>query len=245
MVELVRSLLVTGVLVALAGCFTSDKLAEGSAGDDGRGSGGAPFQCSVDNDCALAGPTCCECPTFAVPIDDPLHASCDNVMCPAMTCPNNVAASCNEGECKLTCLPMACPTSCQVGFTIDSTGCLACDCATASTACMLDTDCVDVRADCCGCAKGGGDTSVPASEASAHDAALDCPTEPVCPGTNVCELGAEPHCIEGTCALFAGTLPPNACGRADLPACPASQICTVNANASASLEGVGVCLPMP
>jgi hypothetical protein len=232
-------------LIAAAGCFTSkDALSEGTGGDDQGSGSAAPPQCIGDGDCALAAPTCCECPTFAVPVNDPLHASCANVDCPTMTCPMNVAASCNQNMCELTCVAMTCPASCQVGYTIDGTGCLTCDCATAANHCTADPDCVEVRADCCGCAKGGADTSVATVDAAQHDLDLGCPTDPQCPGANVCELGAAPHCVEGSCALFSGGLPPDACGRADLPACPTGEVCKVNVDTRASLEGVGVCRPM-
>lgn len=239
----VRALALIAALAA--GCFTGkDALSEGTGGDDGGSGSAAPGECVADGDCALAAPTCCECPTFAVPVADPLHASCANVVCPMMTCPMNVAASCNQNMCELTCVAMTCSASCQAGYTIDATGCLTCDCATPATHCTADPDCVEVRADCCGCAKGGADTSVAAVDAAQHDLDLNCPTDPQCPGTNVCELGAAPHCVEGTCALFSGALPPDACGRADLPACPTGEVCKVNVDTGASLEGVGVCRPM-
>jgi len=236
-------------LASLPACFGDRANPENDGvnlGDDDSGPGSAPSDCQDASDCVLAASTCCECPTFSVPIDDPLHTSCANVTCPAMSCPANVATTCEAGRCELACVAMECPASCAAGFTIDPTGCLSCECAQPKADCAVDTDCVEVRADCCGCARGGKDTAWPASDADRHDGSLNCPVDPQCPDTNVCEPAATPHCVEGGCALFAGgVLPPNACGRADLPSCPAGQVCVVNADSSASLEGLGVCLPPP
>jgi hypothetical protein len=51
------------------------------------------------------------------------------------------------------------------------------------------------------------------------------------------------RCVQGECALVSGALPANACGRADLAACPMGERCTVNANDQATMYGVGVCQP--
>jgi hypothetical protein len=232
----------------LSSCWFSggaDKLSGGA--DDGNSDAGAsaPPECVGNDDCALAATKCCDCPTFAVPANDPQHTSCANVTCPPpMSCANNVAATCEMGKCTLTCVEMQCPMSCATGFAIDPSGCLSCTCAQTAGAggCTLDGDCVETRADCCGCALGGADTAVLAADQASFDASLHCPAMPFCPQQNVCEAGATPHCVEGACALFSGPLPANACGRADLPACPANLVCAVNADPTASHYGVGVCI---
>jgi hypothetical protein len=87
---------------------------------------------------------------------------------------------------------------------------------------------------------GGNDTSIPASEVGAHEAELMCPTNPSCPMVNTCAPDLAAHCVAGECTLVSGALPPNACGRPDLPACASK--CTLNANDQATMQGVGVCL---
>jgi hypothetical protein len=84
---------------------------------------------------------------------------------------------------------------------------------------------------------------VPVGDVASHEAALMCPTNPVCPGGNTCAADLAAHCVQGTCSLVAGAAPVGACGRTDLPACPAGQACTVNANDQATMYGVGVCQP--
>ena len=60
-----------------------------------------------------------------------------------------------------------------------------------------------------------------------------------------CSSEAEPTCVQGRCELStAGTLPPNACGRLDLPPCPIGQVCVINGNDRPTNEqGVGLCQP--
>jgi hypothetical protein len=165
-----------------------------------------------------------------------------------MSCGSPTQASCVGGYCELVCSPVACDPNitCETGFAVDGNGCLTCQCsgiADAGAQCHGDSDCVRVRADCCGCDQGGSDTAVPASDAAAYDAALMCPADPTCPGGTSCAPDLEARCVQGACALVEGTLPANACGRADLPACPVGQFCTVNANDLATMQGVGVCQP--
>jgi hypothetical protein len=138
---------------------------------------------------------------------------------------------------------MTCSTSCASGYAIDpATGCLSCTCAAiASPTCSADSDCVRTRADCCGCAHGGQDTAVPASDQASFDASLDCPSDPTCPSTDSCAADLSPRCIEGACELAPAT-PANACGSGNLPACPSGQQCTINVDATASAQGVGVCM---
>jgi hypothetical protein len=242
--------LVLVLACVLAGCFPSSK--ETLAGTDdpnpGDGSGGGtatPQSCVRDTDCATAAATCCECPAFAVNVNDPTHRACSGVTCPGQsTCPDNVRAECDQGQCTLACVALACDTSCAAGYAIDPTGCLSCTCAAPDLdGCMVDTDCVQTRADCCGCAKGGEDTAVLASGRASYDASLGCPASPACPSIDVCEPGATPQCVQGQCQLAVGGMPPGACGRADLPACPTGEVCKVNTSTQAIEHGVGVCGP--
>jgi hypothetical protein len=70
---------------------------------------------------------------------------------------------------------------------------------------------------------------------------LGCTGNEVCPEVSTCEIAKTPQCAQGTCKLIAGDVPADACGRPDLPACPEGTVCTVNANNTADLHGVGVC----
>jgi len=245
----VRSLVVIALVLA-AGCF-QDRLASYGADpapdDDSPLPGQAP--CMRDSDCVLAAATCCECPAFAVSKFDPKHQACMGVECPDRECAENVTAICSEElSCELACAPAECAiTDCPEGYIIDDpTGCLSCACAMPSQlACLQDSDCVQTRADCCGCANGGKDTAVPASEQAAYDEMLQCEAEPQCPGVNSCEAGAAPQCVQGSCELLVGGLPPNACGRPDLMACKNGEVCVVNVNDQANMHGVGVCQPPP
>ncbi|MEJ7597656.1 MAG: hypothetical protein WKG01_07085 [Kofleriaceae bacterium] len=232
-----------------AGCFENklgNYAADPSPDDDGHFPGQP--SCAIDTDCALAAATCCECPTFAVSTLDPVYQACRGVECPDRECAANVTARCNDRqECELACAPAVCDvTSCPAGYAIDdASGCLSCACAVPATTCTLDTDCVQTRADCCGCANGGTDTAVPRVEQAAYDEMLGCMADPQCPGVDACEAGAAPRCVQGRCELLAGGLPPGACGRADLPACGAGEVCMVNANDQGNMHGVGVCQPPP
>jgi hypothetical protein len=228
------------LIVLFAGCQsafgTKDMLGSGS----GSGGAGSP-ECADDSDCALAAATCCECPTFALSTRDPAAQACSQVQCPMQMCPSNARAACNQGACTLECVAMACQNTCTDGFQIDANGCLTCDCAQVSAPqCAADSDCVRTRADCCGCAHGGSDTAVPASQQAAFDASLGCAIDPQCPSDS-CSVTEIPRCIEGACEL-AKAAPANACGTPDLPACPPGQQCLVNVNSDADQQGVGVCM---
>ncbi len=236
-------------LALLAACFSAQDQPDsfqgsGSGFGSGSGSGEGPaHQCNVDADCFPAAAKCCDCPTYAVPETDPAHAACNDVVCPMSTCPDNVEAACQQGLCVLACKPMECDMSCADGYAVDSNDCLTCTCAqVAARSCGADTDCVETRADCCGCLRGGADTAVPASQQAAYDASLMCPTDPSCPSVDICDPGVGPRCIQGACELTTPT-PAGACGRGDLPSCPTGQICTINADQAATMQGVGVCLP--
>jgi hypothetical protein len=122
--------------------------------------------------------------------------------------------------------------------------------------CGQDSDCVQVPADCCGCARGGVDTAVPAAEADGFLGGLGCPEDPDCPDVDVCDPALVPRCIGGSCQLGspptdwgedAGTgLDPSGgvyCGTADYPPCPAGEVCCLNGAEydDANSAGVGVC----
>ena len=239
-----RRLLILAAL--LSGCSDSQLDAQG-LGDDGYGSGGgnAAPECASANDCAFGAAKCCDCPTYAAPKSDPAVNACAGVMCPVTTCPMNVALACNSGRCELACAPMQCDLSCADGFAIDANGCLSCQCAqVTSRACTADQDCAEAPADCCGCAKGGHDTAVPASQLAAYLAGLNCPANPSCPGNNTCDVSDGPACVQGACDLVAPA-PAEACGRDDLAACGTGDHCVVNADPSATAHGLGVCQPLP
>lgn len=256
----VRAAVLT-LLVALCGCpsLSGDRLAaeddtggQGNGSGAGSGSGGGgvslPPNCAVDTDCVVAGPRCCDCPTHAVPDDDPAQLACQDVDCGPMSCGSPTQAACKNNYCTLVCSPVACDPSitCDAGFATDENGCLTCTCAGAADVggeCTTDNQCSRVRADCCGCDNGGYDTAVPTSQAASFDNSLYCPANPTCPGGNVCAADLAARCVQGTCSLVAGPLPGNACGRAGLPACATGEQCYVNASDQATMHGVGVCQP--
>ncbi|MEO6777415.1 MAG: hypothetical protein ABI467_31095 [Kofleriaceae bacterium] len=239
-----RRLIILVVLSLLPGCPDS-QLAASFGGDDGYGSGAAAAECATASDCAFGAAKCCDCPTYAAPKSDPAINACAGVMCPGSTCPQNVALACNAGRCELACAPMACDLTCADGFALDANGCLSCECAQVATrACAADQDCAEAPADCCGCANGGRDTAVPAAELGTYLAGRGCPPAPSCPGNDSCDATEGPACVQGACDLVAPA-PANACGRADLAACAATEHCVVNADSTAASHGLGVCQPLP
>ncbi len=264
---LVRIAIVVAGL-ALAGCTSAAESSFASDDDDGAfGDPAAPPDCQVDLDCVAAGATCCECPTFALPASSGWEDACADVDCPSpsgQSCPLTEAV-CESGACVLRCEAVACDLSCPGGFAADAFGCLVCEChggPPANEECAVDEDCVQVPADCCGCAMGGTDTAVPAGTAGEFEDSLGCDTTPACPGVDVCEPGLHPTCLGGTCRLVAddaggGTDAPDAgvpnepsddpvrCGTDSLPPCPSGEACILNDPAAedASSEGVGVCRP--
>jgi hypothetical protein len=247
-------LLVLAAVAALAGCPAGvDRETAFDNGGDGSGSGagggdgqGTPAECSRDTDCLAAGPKCCDCPTHAVPRLDPAQQACASVDCAPSSCGSPMQAACDLGKCVLECAPVACDSStCPSGFATDANGCLTCECAGSANLgeCNQDSDCARVRDDCCGCAMGGSDTAVPTGDAAAHDAALMCSPTPYCTGGDTCAPDLAARCVQGACSLVTGPLPDNACGRADLAACPAGEACYVNASDQATMHGEGVCQP--
>ncbi len=241
------------LLIALSGC-PQGVGERGLASEDGAGSGsgsgtgqGLAPNCNRDADCIVAAPKCCDCPTHAVPANDPAQNACLDVQCGPMSCGSPMQAACNAGYCTLECVAVACDASaCPNGFATDGNGCLTCECAgiaDVGSECTGDSDCARVRDDCCGCANGGSDTSVPTGQVASHEAMLACPATPTCPGGNSCASDLAARCVQGYCGLVAGALPANACGRADLPACAAGEACYVNASDPATMRGVGICQP--
>ncbi len=233
-------------MLLLAGCqlYAAESADVGSPGDDDAAGG---TECVIAEDCVLATSTCCDCPDYAT---TDRNDSCSDIECPMPDpagCPAIVPA-CVEGYCTTACEPLSCDESCEAGFAMDAAGCLVCECAAGGApmpSCVADTDCVAVPADCCGCARGGTDTAVPASEADGYMAGLMCESDAACPEVDVCDPGAVPRCISGQCQLGAGATDPNdgeqACGRPDLPACPEGTVCVLNADPDASMQGVGSC----
>jgi hypothetical protein len=240
------------LLTLLAACPSSSTQDDGANTDPDfgmgdAGAGSVPFiPCERDADCALAGTTCCACPSFVVRADDPSVKACNSIACPANDCPSNLRAACENNACQVACAPVACSNACPAGYAADASGCLTCACIVADAdTCVANTDCVEVKADCCGCARGGTDVAILATRAAAYNAALNCSSDPACPNQDVCPPDTAPMCEAGRCALDTPVaLPPGACGRSDLMACPAGQTCTVNANHDADRLGVGVCTPL-
>jgi hypothetical protein len=234
-----RSWAVIVLSVFVLACSQSDGLfAATDQEPDKEGLG----MCVVDADCQLARATCCECPSFALPRGDGKLEGCDGVDCPPpqAACPL-IHAACDAGVCVVACEPATVTRSCAAGFAADAAGCLIDACASSAGECGGDGDCVRTRADCCGCAGGGGDTAVPAAQRTDYDAQLGCPASPQCPGVDVCVADEVPRCLQGACSLLADELPADACGRPDLPSCPPGTACVVNASAPADRHGVGVC----
>ncbi|MBP6629895.1 MAG: hypothetical protein KA297_10735 [Kofleriaceae bacterium] len=244
-----RAATLVAMVGAMAGCTTFGREA---AADPDVGSGGAlADQCRVDAECVPAASSCCDCPSFALPRTSGWAEACEDVVCP-MPGPGQAcapsAAVCADGVCMLACPPLQCDAVCADGFTTDAAGCLLCACAPAPmeppTGCTQASDCVRAPADCCGCARGGTDTAVLAAEAGDLADSLDCPADPACPGVDACVAGLVPACTDGRCELVdptAGALPPGACGRPDLPACPPPTVCVLNASEDAIISGVGLC----
>lgn len=237
--------LAAGVLaLASGGCFAAGD----GAVDVPEGGLGT---CSVDADCALAGPSCCACPTYALPVANGFTDACGGVECPMPSSCAPLVARCDQRTCVAVCAPVACDLVCAGGFAVDATGCLACACAggQGGDECRVDGDCARAPADCCGCDRGGLDTAVPANRLADHLAGLMCAGTEACPGVSTCATGASASCQLGRCVLVAPATdpgpPPGVCGRPELPPCPAGQVCRINDSDAANPLGVGVCRPLP
>jgi len=266
--KLGHALAICCVLTLTGGCFGGSSLesgAENAPDSGGAGGGGAPTgdpddgagfgeQCITASDCVLAASTCCECPSFAAPVGEGYDAGCDAVDCeaPSGLCPA-VEATCDAGSCVMICSPIIADKTCTFGFARDEAGCLTNDCATPASEvaqCELDTDCVEIPADCCGCALGGKDQAASAAEANAILDGLACPTNPACPGVDTCDPSQVPRCITGSCVLSADIVDPQPnpsaaqlCGTPQLEVCPSGTLCVLNEESAknASDLGVGSC----
>ena len=214
------------VLALLSACSSQfDNASVYGGGDD---MGAAPPECNIAADCVAGAAKCCDCPTYAAPKNEPSISGCAGVTCPKMDCPMNVAPACANHSCVLACVAMACSNTCADGFAVDANGCLSCDCAQPSALeCVVDNECAEAPADCCGCQKGSADTSVPAAQLASYEANLGCSPNPSCPGNNTCVVGNAPACVQGTCTLVP-PLDANACGRTDLPVCTGGSVCAIN-----------------
>jgi hypothetical protein len=241
----VRSL---ALIALLAGCrLASDGVLASEDDSD------ASRECESAEDCVLAASSCCACPDFASP-DRELGASCDEVECPepGAACPA-LEPVCDQGFCTAVCAAVVCELDCAGGFVADDAGCLVCACAEApppqDVECGLDQDCVQLPADCCGCARGGQDTAVPADQAEEYSESLMCSDDPddgTCPEVDVCDPELAARCVAGRCALTADADDGEGddvtqCGTADLPPCPDGTVCVLNADDESTAEGVGTC----
>jgi len=229
---MVRALL----LLALVGCL------DGSAAEVLTDLEPGLAACQVDADCVAVARTCCGCPDFAVLSDSPLVGACDEVACPPenAACPA-VAARCDGGSCLLACPDLICSLTCEGGFAVDAAGCQLCACAAfEAPECVVDTDCAQVPADCCGCAAGGEDIAVPTADVGAWTAGLGCGADAVCPDVDVCAAAAAPYCQLGMCTLATMGIVPGACGSAAL-VCPAGQVCVLGDDINN--DSLGTCQP--
>jgi hypothetical protein len=186
-------------------------------GDDGDGAGdgsspppGAEVECGDADDCVAVASTCCECPTFAVPVGSGFDEGCSRVECGGdePTGCAAVEAACVDARCQLVCEPVDATRTCALGFARDGFGCLldACreDAPDELLACAADGDCTQVQADCCGCERGGADTAVATAAVDDYIDSLACDPQPRCPEVPVCDASLVPRCIAQACTLAPG-----------------------------------------
>ncbi len=234
-----------------AGDLDGDSTDSGD-GFDGNDSGTEPGACATADDCVVVSASCCGCPDLAVLATSnaagELAAACDEVECPEPppgACAP-VEVRCEDTACVLGCPSTVCELTCDAGFALDpGTGCQVCACADpALQECLVDDDCAQVPADCCGCGAGGADTAVPASDAAAAIDALGCDGSEACPGLDVCDPQLGPRCLSGSCQLAPGDrAAPPGCGAADA-GCPIGMVCVIGDDADGN--GLGECqLPPP
>jgi len=214
--------------------------------------GGVP-SCFSDQECEAVASSCCDCPTFAISTAEGFSGACEDVMCdgePA-ECPAREAICSSSGECILACSPVVCELSCADGFVVDESGCSVCACAEEPLGgeCVDEVDCIKTAADCCGCARGGTDTAVPAAELEGFQAALGCDGSESCPEVDSCDASEVAACVLGQCTLVAAAadpdLVPTLCGTAENPTCPDESDCVLNSRELPDFAalGVGVCTP--
>jgi len=267
------------VLLALAGCPTSDDdgASEGSGSSDAGAGGGqgdgagddnpppdvpAMSYCAVAEDCVAVSSACCECPTFAVARGSDFAGACDQVECEPLEDCSAVLPDCVDSQCQLVCETVPASMVCINGFARDSLGCLLDECRQPTDeifACEQDGDCTQVQADCCGCERGGADTAVANGSVDEYIKSLGCPSQPPCPGVDVCDAELVPRCIAQTCTLGpaddggdagdgdgSGDGPGggNLCGVPDYLPCPMGQVCVLNHPDAedATRMGVGSCV---
>jgi hypothetical protein len=267
-------LLAALVAAALAGCWQGvgsdhEPGSQEPAGDDDEGAGNPPpaAACATDSDCVAAATSCCECPAYALPADS-FGDPCGDVQCPGPAeCPGLIP-TCRGNTCILACAPVRCDLVCADGFAADSAGCLQCACAVDGgppdrpDRCEVDADCVEIAADCCGCALGGADTAVPASQAEGYHEGLGCDPMPSCPGVDVCDPTLAARCVGGACTLAAAPATDSGdggvggdggggsqslirCGTPTAPSCPEGTACVLNdpAAVAAGIFDSGICVP--
>ncbi len=228
---------------------------EDPGGGGGGGGGGAPEQaCEEASDCELAASTCCECPSFAAPIQDGFGNSCEDVECPPSDLCPAVMAVCAQEQCQMVCAPLEVTQTCVLGFARDAAGCLLDACQTASLdvlICEQDSDCTQIPADCCGCSQGGRDQAALTADAAEITVALDCSGEEICPDVNVCDSEAAPKCFAGACFLTQIDVDSSLddgeeelCGTPALGPCAQNSRCLVNQVPGAEVTeiGVGICV---
>ena len=252
----IAAVALTTVVAAATGCGAFGDGAAAQEDGDSLDPAATEPECALDSDCIAAASSCCDCPAFALPSSSRWDDSCEDVLCP-ISDDCGVAAVCRAGTCVLACEPVTCDEVCERGFVVGVSGCLVCECGSAPTSeCSIDADCVEVPADCCGCARGGYDTALPAAAAADFSASLECGNEAACPEVNVCDPTATARCADGYCALVAAppTQPPDGgatppvelilCGTTEYPPCPDGYDCILNDPAANDMGvvGVGVCV---
>ncbi len=254
-----RSRWVAAMALAAIGCVTSSDRAssEDQAGEDPNSPD--ELRCTADIDCEPASSSCCQCPSFALSAAQGFGEACGGVDCQGFeeaSCSQMAEAVCNDGQCELRCAVVAVAPEafCDSGYVRDELGCLTVECASPDggvASCTDDAECVQVPADCCGCANGGADTAVNEAREQEHRDSLGCSSSPGCPGVNVCDGSVIPRCLAGQCQLapadadLTETGEGQLCGTSSLPACPAGQVCELNAPGANDADrfGVGVCRP--